>query len=85
MTSRERLLLAVPAGTALLGGVVAALWHPSRRACSLMLHFAAAVVLVTEELLREAHKGGEPETPISTLALFAGFLAFWAVQLAGPA
>jgi len=29
----------------------------------------------------EAHK--EPETPTSTLVLFAGFLAFWIVQLAG--
>lgn len=42
---------------------------------------AALLYLVTEELLVEAHK--EPETPASTLVLFAGFLAFWCVQLFG--
>ncbi|MFT3914258.1 MAG: hypothetical protein QM704_09110 [Anaeromyxobacteraceae bacterium] len=44
---------------------------------------AALLYLVTEELLMEAHEGDHPETPASTLVLFAGFLAFWAVQLAG--
>ena len=44
---------------------------------------AALLYLVTEELLMEAHSGREPETPVSTLVLFGGFLAFWAVQLAG--
>ena len=49
------------------------------------LSFAAAALLylVTEELLMEAHEGDEPETPFSTLVLFAGFLAFWTVQLVG--
>lgn len=49
------------------------------------LAFAAAALLylVTEELLMEAHEGTEPETPFSTLVLFAGFLAFWSVQLVG--
>ena len=42
---------------------------------------AALLYLVTEELLMEAHE--VPENPISTLLLFAGFLAFWSVQLAG--
>jgi len=37
--------------------------------------------LVTEELLIEAHE--VPERPSSTLVLFAGFLVFWAIQLAG--
>lgn len=40
---------------------------------------AALLYLVTEELLVEAHRG--PETPTSTLVLFGGFLAFWAVRL----
>jgi len=40
---------------------------------------AALLYLVTEELLVEAHQ--EPETPISTLVIFGGFLAFWCVQL----
>lgn len=44
---------------------------------------AALLYLVTEELLMEAHEGPEPETPISTLVLFGGFLAFWAIQLLG--
>ncbi len=46
---------------------------------------AALLYLVTEELLMEAHEGQEKESPLSTLVLFAGFLAFWAVQLAGRA
>jgi zinc transporter, ZIP family len=48
---------------------------------SLAFSAAALLYLVTEELLVEAHK--EPEKPISTLVLFAGFLAFWIVQLFG--
>jgi ZIP family zinc transporter len=42
---------------------------------------AALLYLVTEELLVEAHE--EPETPVATLVLFSGFLAFWAVRLWG--
>ena len=52
------------------------------------LAFAAAALLylVTEELLVEAHEGQEgPEPAFSTLVLFGGFLAFWAIQLAGRA
>lgn len=44
---------------------------------------AALLYLVTEELLMEAHEVEEKEKPISTLVLFAGFLAFWSVQLIG--
>ncbi len=49
------------------------------------LAFAAAALLylVTEELLMEAHEGEQEESPLSTLVLFAGFLAFWSVQLVG--
>jgi zinc transporter, ZIP family len=42
---------------------------------------AALLYLVTEELLMEAHE--VPERPVSTLVLFAGFLAFWSIQLIG--
>ncbi len=42
---------------------------------------AALLYLVTEELLVEAHE--VEEKPISTLVLFGGFLAFWAIQLLG--
>jgi zinc transporter, ZIP family len=42
---------------------------------------AALLYLVTEELLMEAHV--VEEKPVSTLVLFAGFLAFWSIQLLG--
>ena len=42
---------------------------------------AALLYLVTEELLIEAHTVAEK--PYATLVLFAGFLAFWSVQLLG--
>lgn len=42
---------------------------------------AALLYLVTEELLMEAHT--VKEKPFSTLVLFAGFLAFWSIQLMG--
>jgi ZIP family zinc transporter len=42
---------------------------------------AALLYLVTEELLMEAHT--VEEKPVSTLVLFAGFLAFWSIQLLG--
>jgi len=42
---------------------------------------AALLYLVTEELLIEAHE--VKEQPVSTLVLFAGFLAFWSIQLIG--
>jgi ZIP family zinc transporter len=41
----------------------------------------ALLYLVTEELLMEAHQ--VEEKPISTLVLFAGFLAFYSIQLIG--
>jgi len=71
---------AAVAGKLLLGGA-------SHAVIGGALAFAAAALLylVTEELLMEAHEGDEPETPWSTLVLFAGFLAFWSVQLAGRA
>lgn len=42
---------------------------------------AALLYLVTEELLMEAHT--VQEKPVATLVLFAGFLAFWTIQLLG--
>jgi ZIP family zinc transporter len=42
---------------------------------------AALLYLVTEELLMEAHS--VEEKPIATLVLFAGFLTFWSIELAG--
>jgi len=73
-------LSAAVVGTLVLGGA-------SHAVIGGALAFAAAALLylVTEELLMEAHQGDEPETPWATLVLFAGFLAFWSVQLAGRA
>ncbi len=73
-------LAAAAAGKVLLGGASHAVIGGALAASA-----AALIYLVTEELLVEAHQGEEPETPWSTLVLFAGFLAFWAVQLAGRA
>lgn len=67
-------------GKLALGGA-----SPSVIGAALAFAVAALLYLVTEELLMEAHEGDHPETPASTLVLFAGFLAFWAVQLAGRA
>src|SRR5512135_975167 len=54
--------MAVPALIALVGGVVAALWHPSARARSLIQHFAAGVVLaaLAVELLPEIEREHAP-------------------------
>lgn len=71
-------LVAAVTGKLVLGGA-------SHAAIGGALAFAAAALLylVTEELLMEVHEGDEPETPFSTLVLFAGFLAFWSIQLVG--
>jgi ZIP family zinc transporter len=62
MTSREFLLMVVPAVVALAGGILAALWHPSHRARSLIQHFAAGVVLaaLAVELLPEIEREHAP-------------------------
>lgn len=64
---------------AVLGSVLLA--GASQQLIGGVLAFSAAALLylVTEELLIEAHK--VEEKPISTLVLFAGFLAFWSIQL----
>ncbi|BDG04670.1 ZIP family metal transporter [Anaeromyxobacter oryzae] len=71
-------LAAAAAGKLLLGGASHAVIGGALASSA-----AALIYLVTEELLVEAHQGQEPETPVSTLVLFAGFLAFWSVQLVG--
>jgi ZIP family zinc transporter len=73
-------------GTAAAGKVLLAGASVSTLGAALSFAAAALLYLVTEELLVEAHdeKVG-PETPYSTLVIFAGFLVFWGVQLAGRA
>ena len=66
---------------ALLGSILLAGASPAVIGGILAFSAAALLYLVTEELLMEAH--AVPERPISTLVLFAGFLAFWSIQLIG--
>jgi ZIP family zinc transporter len=77
------LLGAVVLGCTLLGHFL--LSGASHNLISAMLAFGVAVLLylVTDELLIEAHE--VEEKPISTLWLFAGFLAFWSIQLMNAA
>ncbi|MFZ4578180.1 MAG: zinc permease [Myxococcota bacterium] len=54
--------MSIPAAVALLGGVLAAVWHPSNGARSLVQHFAAGVVLaaLAVELLPEIGREHAP-------------------------
>src|SRR5512140_2663829 len=87
MTGRELLLMAVPASVALGGGVLAALWHPSRRARSLIQHFAAGVVLaaLAVELLPEIGREHAPGLVLvgsfALGSLFMYGLKMWTMRL----
>ncbi len=71
-------------GTAAVGKLALAGASPAVIGGALALGAAALLYLVTEELLMEAHEGRkERESPLTTLVLFAGFLAVWSVQLVG--
>lgn len=58
MNVHQFLLMGIPAGVSLVGGILAAVWHPGRRARSLIQHFAAGVVLaaLSVELLPEIER-----------------------------
>lgn len=66
---------------AVLGSRLLAGASPAVLGGALAFSAAALLYLVTEELLMEAHL--VEEKPVATLVLFAGFLAFWSIQLAG--
>jgi len=74
--------MAIPAVVALAGGVLAALWRPSRQARSLIQHFAAGVILAAlavelmPEIARE-HVSG----PIIAIAFAVGSLAMYGLKL----
>ena len=70
-------------GFAVLGNTLLAGASKALIGGTLAFSAAALLYLVTEELLMEAHEGDAPESPLSTLVLFAGFLCFWCIQLAG--
>src|SRR5512135_2657187 len=74
--------MAVPALIALVGGVVAALWHPSARARSLVQHFAAGVVLaaLAVELLPEIGREHAPGLVLA-LAFAVGSLFMYGLKL----
>jgi ZIP family zinc transporter len=82
MTTRELLLMAIPAVVALAGGVLAALWHPSHRARSLIQHFAAGVVLaaLAVELLPEIEREHAPALVLG-FAFAAGSLFMFGLKL----
>ena len=62
MSPANLLLMSIPALVALAGGILAAFWHPSRNARSLIQHFAAGVVLaaLAVELLPEISREHAP-------------------------
>ena len=82
MTLHEWLLMSVPAVVALAGGVMAALWHPSARARSLIQHFAAGVVLaaLAVELLPEIEREHAPGLVLA-LAFALGSLFMFGLKL----
>jgi ZIP family zinc transporter len=82
LTLRELGLMAVPAAVALAGGVLAALWHPSHRARSLIQHFAAGVVLaaLAVELLPEIEREHAPAQVLAG-AFAVGALAMFGLKL----
>lgn len=82
MNSTNFLLMTIPAVVALAGGVLAAYWHPSREARSLIQHFAAGVVLaaLAVELLPEI--GREHAPPLVIAGSFAvGSLFMYALKV----
>lgn len=82
MNSHQLLLMAVPAATALFGGVMASWWSPGHAARSLIQHFAAGVVLaaLAVELLPEISREHAP--PLVLIGAFAlGSLFMYGLKL----
>lgn len=81
------LIMAIPAGIALFGGVLAAFWKPSHATRSLIQHFAAGVVLaaLAVELLPEIEREHAPGwVLIGSFAfgsLFMYALKLWTLRL----
>ncbi len=87
LNSHNLALMAIPAGIALLGGIMAALWRPSHATRSLIQHFAAGVVLaaLAVELLPEIEREHAPGLVlIASFALGSLFkyaLKLWTIKL----
>ena len=80
--------MSIPALVALAGGILAAFWHPSRNARSLIQHFAAGVVLaaLAVELLPEISREHAPGPVLAGCfalgSLFMYALKLWAMRMA---
>jgi zinc transporter, ZIP family len=87
MTFANFLLMCIPAFVALTGGVLAAYWHPSRQARSLIQHFAAGVVLaaLAVELLPEIAREHAPGLVLAGSfalgSLFMYALKLWTMRM----
>lgn len=82
MNPHHLLIMAIPAGVVLSGGVLAALWKPSHQMRSLIQHFAAGVILaaLAVELLPDIAK--EHATKGVVLGAFAaGTLVMYMLKL----
>lgn len=89
MSANPFLIMAIPAGVAVSGGIMAALWQPSHQVRSLIQHFAAGVILaaLAVELLPDI--GKEHATKAVVLGAFAAgslfmyMLKLWTERLEG--
>jgi ZIP family zinc transporter len=81
------LFMSIPALVALSGGILAAFWHPSRNARSLIQHFAAGVVLaaLSVELLPEISREHAPGLVLAGSfalgSLFMYTLKLWTMRM----
>lgn len=89
MNANALTIMAIPAGVAVFGGALAALWKPSHQVRSLIQHFAAGVILaaLAVELLPDI--GKEHATKEVVLGAFAAgslfmyLLKLWTERLEG--
>ncbi len=87
MNLHNLLIMAIPAGIALLGGFLSALWTPSHTSRSLIQHFAAGVVLaaLAVELLPEIEREHAPGLVLigsfALGSLFMYALKLWTIKL----
>jgi ZIP family zinc transporter len=82
MTARDLLIMLIPALVSLAGGVLAALWRPSRSARSLIQHFAAGVVLaaLAVELFPEVERLHAPAVVLAA-AFGAGSVLMYGLKV----
>ena len=87
MRLQDYLIMTIPATVALAGGVLAAYWHPSHKARSLIQHFAAGVVLaaLSVEVLPEIGRGHVPALVLAGSfamgSLFMYALKIWTLRM----